>query len=706
MPQRHQSTLYGILPAEERAIEAVVARYQRVAPAVTRFARSLAGDDALQVRLGSHASAGPGEIVLDPGVFQTAYARSAPVTPAEVALTTALHEAIHLIATDFDERRPFPPDWLAHRRFELSAPDPGDEIPTLSLLDALSETGGDAAEALFLAIEDARQEVSYLSGYGGARSVLADLYRSSIGDALRDARPLGQYALACFLLVGDYQERDTIQRRVAPHVAAAIDDAMVFIELVPDSDDPWQVAGLALQLLEVARLHDLVTEAEETASPASRRTADQADQAAISETVDALRIVSLPLRDAEGYEDTRQASQSVSAEAGRKGEAEQAGDPATDQVVLVSEAPTVYLPTGQGGKLLVAGFPDRFRRFGDEGRALIEDTAARWGVAQRRVSGELYPLFLANQRRGLRSGYDAGDLSPHAALLLGAGLYDRMFERRDLPVRRSYAVSVLVDGSASMLQPRPGGGTRTSPWAMAAATLGAWTLAQLCNELQIEFEVALFNRAFAANIDDSERSFSTRRVAATGGLRRRQGGAAERLTRTVNHYLVKSFDARWRSAEQVMAGLFYTAAVPAAAARVARQEAGTSPPVSMFDKASNVDEFNVAYAANRLAARRAATRILVVLADGMTRGSVDALAGSVDAVEHAGTTVLGIGIGDTTVQAAYARNQVVERPDELARAMVDGVRSSLHRTLMTIGGTTWWSAPTELASAARSTANV
>lgn len=705
MPQRRHSTLHEILPAEERAIEAVVARYQRVAPAVTRFARSLAGDDALRVRLGSHASAGPGEIVLDPGVFQTAYARSAPVTPAEVALTTALHEAIHLIATNFDERRPFPEEWLEHRRLELPTPDPGDEVPTFSVLDALSETAGEAAEALFLAIEDARQEVSYFSGYGGARSVLTDLYQSSIGDALRHARPLGQYALACFLLVGDYQERDIIQRRVAPHVAAAIDDAMAFIELVPGSDDPWQVAGLALQLLEVARLHGLVTEAEETASTAHRRAADQADQAAISETVDALRIVSLPLRDAEGYDDTRQASQSVSAEAGRKGEAEQAGDPATDQVVLVSEAPTVYLPTGQGGKLLVAGVPDRFRRFGAEGRALIEDTAARWGVAQRRVSGELYPLFLANQRRGLRSGYDAGDLSPHAALLLGAGLYDRMFERRDLPVRRSYAVSVLVDGSASMLQPRPGGGTRSSPWAMAAATLGAWMLAQLCNELQIEFEVALFNRAFAANVDDSERSFTTRRVAATGGLRRRQGGAAERLTRTVNHYLVKSFDARWRAAEQVMAGLFYTAAVPAAAARVARQEPDASPPVSMFDKASNVDEFNIAYAAARLAARRAATRILVVLADGMTRGSVDALAGSVDAVEHAGTTVLGIGIGDTTVQAAYARNQVVERPDELARAMVDGVRSSLHRTLMTIGGTTWWSAPIEL-TAARSTSNV
>ena len=41
---------------------------------------------------------------------------------------------------------------------------------------------------------------------------------------------------------------------------------------------------------------------------------------------------------------------------------------------------------------------------------------------------------------------------------------------------------------------------------MAAATLGAVTLARLCDGFQVEFEVALFNRAFAARPDDTERS--------------------------------------------------------------------------------------------------------------------------------------------------------------------------------------------------------
>jgi hypothetical protein len=745
VPARDESVLREILPPEDRVIEAVVARYQRVAPAILRFARSLSGNDDLQVKLGSQASAGENEIVIDPGVFQAAYARAAPVTPTEVALTSALHEVVHLMATDFDEKRPIPADWIPE---ETPAPPAGgaeaigdpislfdsgtedgaaterlEELdaelaelealgvfedahtaggvvdseaqPTgtpVSLLDALREAGGGPGETLFFAVEDARQERRFFAEFHGARSVLADLYRAARRDAFREAPPLGQFALACFLMIGGYEERNELQRVVDGRVANALDEAIGITDEIAHTDDPWDVAGHALELLAVARRHRLVNEIEASDTKRIQDAKQEADQSAISESVDAVRMITPPLQDAASYEETRVAAQSVSAQEGRKGDAEQAGDPATDQLLKVGEAPTVYLPTGQGGKLVVADFPGRFARFSQDGRGLLEEAATRWGVAQRRVSGELYPLFLANQRRGLRSGFDAGDPSPYSALLLGAGLYERMFERRDLPTKRSYAVSLLVDGSASMLQPRPMEAGRRRPWALAAATLGAWTLARLADELQIEFEVALFNRAFAAAGDDTEQAFLDRQHAATGALRRSQGGAADRLTRTVNHYLVKSFDARWRAAEDVMAGLFWMAAAPVEASRAVRKDMAEAPPISMFEKAANVDEYNVAYAARRLADRRAATRILVVLADGMTRGSVAALADSVDSVEASGTVVLGIGIGDNTVEAAYSRNQVVERPEVLARAMVDGVRGTLFRTIAHMGGRTWWTA--------------
>ncbi len=464
----------------------------------------------------------------------------------------------------------------------------------VTVLDALHTVAGPAAEAMFLSIEDARQESRHLSHFPGARSVLSDLYRAAVPGASANARPLGQFALACFLLVGGYFEHDDLQRRVAPHVALALDDATPFLDLVPDLDDPWAVGGVALQLIEVARMHGLLTEGAAAKSTVGRRGEMEADQMQIAEGVDAVRVVTPPLADRERYEETRQAAQTVSAEQGRHADVDQAGDPATDQLMKVSTAPTIYLPTGQTGKLVVGEFPVEFGRFAPQGREMLETAARKWGVAQRRVSGELYPLFLANQRRGLRTGFDAGDLSPYTPLLLGAGLYERMFERRDLPNRRSYGVSLLVDGSASMLQPRDIRSDRKRPWALAAATLGAWTLARLADELQIEFEVAIFNRGFVAAVGDTERSYAERRGLATGALRRTQGGSAERLTRTVNHYLVKSFPSRWRAAEDALAGLFWMAAAPQEAAKEARRDPNAAPPISMFDKAANVDEFNLA----------------------------------------------------------------------------------------------------------------
>jgi hypothetical protein len=661
----------------------VVARYQRVASAVTWVARSLAGNEELQVRLGSTSSARQGEIVLDPGVFQAAYARRAPVTPGEVALAAALHEVVHLVFADLDERRPLPAAWSRSRE----TPTPAEPV---DLLAGLTEAGGSAAVSMFFALEDGRQELTGMASYPGARSVLTDMYRSSIRSAMEAAKPLGQLAIAGFAMVGKHVERAALEKAAQPNVAVALADATPFFEAAREAEDPWEVASIALQVLEVARLHGLATDVPSGETAVQKKLREEADGQAVEDGIDRVRLLSPIVQNADGYERTHQVEQRAGASE-EKGPSDVADDAATDQLLRVSQAPTVYLPTGQGGRLMVSGFPQRFRNFGTAGRETLFEAAAAWGVAQRHVSGELFPLFAANQRRGLRSGYDAGDISPHAPLFLGAGLYQRMYERRALRSRRSYAVSLLIDGSASMLQPRSLSlGSRTAPWGLAAATLGAWTLARLCDELQIDFEVALFNRSFSARPDDSEWSFSRRKSQATGGLRRSQGQAADRLTNTINHYLVKPFNARWRTSEDLLAGLFYAAAHPARAAADARRSPKGSPPVGMFEKAANVDEFNLSYAAERVSRLGATVRILVVLADGMTRGSLESLARSVEAVEHGGTTVLGIGIGDDTVQVAYGRHQVVERPDTLAAAMVDGVRGALRRSLALSGMDEWW----------------
>jgi len=677
---RDQTFLTDIISPEDQAIEAVVGRYQRVAPAVTRLARSLSDNPNLRVRLGPESSASSDEIVCDPRIFQAAYHRNAPVTPDEVALASALHEVLHLVSTNLEDVRELPDDWPVDGQV-------GDA--QVDLLTALERTDKPIAEVLFFSLEDARQEFQALSIYPGARSVLQDLYLSSLGQAIQRSGALSQFVLGCFLLTAGYVEREVLEKRFEARAAVALDDATGHCKEAAESDDPWYVAQLAIELEAIARANGLITEVPETATNAQRKAAEKMDAENAAEGVDTVRIVSPIVADAESYQNTKRAADARSGPSGRKGASDLADDESTNQLLRVSQAPQVFLPTGQGGKLVVTPIPSAFADFGKEGVEAIADASKRWSVDQRHVSGELFPLFAANQRRGLRSGFDQGDVSPHAALFIGAGLYQRLYERRASRTRRRYAVSLLVDGSASMLS--PGRSSRSgTQWAMPAALLGAWSMARLCDELQIDFEVALFNRGFAARPDDTEETYVKGRSAATAGLKRTQGSAADRLTSTVNHYMVKPFDRRWRDSQHTLAGLFFTAMNPRRASTLARKDTMSAPPISLFEKAANVDEFNVTHAAERMGRLGADVRILMVLADGMTRGSVEALTKTVQSVESTGTTVIGIGIGDHTVDQAYQRHEVVDEPDQLTTAMVGGTRGALRRSLAYSGMDSWW----------------
>ncbi|MPZ51673.1 MAG: hypothetical protein GEU79_02895 [Acidimicrobiia bacterium] len=673
--------LTDLLTPEDLAVESVVARYQRVAPAVTRFARTLSGDDQLVVRMGSDSAASNTEVVCDPRVFQAAYNRNAPVTPDEVAIASALHEVIHLVSTRLDELRVVPDYWP--RRIAV-----GDE-PT-DLLTVMEKTAGPIAQRLFFFLEDARQEKSGLVTYPGARSVLDDLYRAALPEAFARSGSLGQFVLSGFLIAGGYIDRGDIEKRISTKALRAIDDGMDLFEAAGAAEDVWDVGEISIKLETIARSHNLATEVPKEATRAQRELAERTDAERAAKGVDAVRLYSPIVEDAESYDATRTAADARSGASDQKGSSQVADDESTDQLLRLGASPTIHLPNGQRGKLVVSPIPTAFAQYAQQGHQAIVRTARSWDVGQRRVSGELYPLFAANQRRGLRSGFDQGDVSPHAALFIGAGLYQRLYERRANRTRRTYAISLLVDGSASMLQPRFT--TRGhKPWGMTAAMLGAWTMARLCDELQIDFEVALFNRGYAPHPGDTEARYIRSRSATIAGLRRTQGTSAQRLSSTVNHFLVKPFDRRWRDGSDALAGLFWTASEPRAATREASRNPDEAPPVSMFEKAANVDEFNIIHAADRLDRTGAQVKVLMVLADGMTRGSVTALSSAVRAVEARSTTVLGIGIGDDTVENAYGRHEIVDQPETLARAMVDGTRGALRRSLAAFGMETWWS---------------
>ena len=671
MAARSPTVLTRLLASEQTGIEEVVGRYQRVAPAITRFARTLSGDPELKVRLGAFSHRSPGEVVCDPRLFQAAYQRRAPVTAEEVAVASALHEVVHLLSSRLDEERPVPAHWSSLIGDERARPDPAPALP-VDLLTALERTGGELAVLMFFALEDARQEQRGLVDYPGARSILADLYRAA-APAAAEQPAVSQFTTALFLAAAGVHPADRPPDFIGGEVRAALGAAADRLAEIAALEDPWEVGESALAMLRIAIDHRLVP-AGLPREPAAAQSLSEK----VARTLDAIRLPSPAVSDTESYR------QAVGARPGddRASRLDRETDRSTtDQLLRIGAAPLIHLPDGQSGRLLISAAPAAFARFAGRGRDAYRRAAEQWGVAPRRVSGELFHLFAANQRRGLRSGFDQGDVSAYAALFIGAGLYQRLYERRRFPNRRRYAVSLLVDGSASMLQSRAPGRSRTG-WGMAAALLGAWTVARLCHELDIDFEVSIFNRSYAARERDTEWSYTRSFSQSSAGLRATHGTSADRLTTTVNHYLIKPFDKRWAGAEAVLAGMLWTAFAPREAARQAARDPRAAPPVSMFDKAANVDELNVIHAARRLAAQGAETRLLMVLADGMTRGSVRNLAGAVSAVERSGASVLGIGIGDDTVAAAYPRHQVVQHPGELTRAMVAGAKDLLRRSLI------------------------
>ena len=268
----------------------------------------------------------------------------------------------------------------------------------VDLLTALERTDRPVAEVIFFSLEDARQERQGLTGYPGARSVLADLYMSSLGHAIAKSGPLSQFVLGCFLLTGGYVEREVLERRFDARAAVALDDATGHCHEAADSDDPWTVARLALELEEIARRHGLVTRVEESATRTQHKAAAEHDAKQATEGVDTVRMLSPIVHDSQSYQDTRRSAE----DAVQRGPADVASEESTEQLLRVSQAPEVFLPNGQGGRLVVAPIPKAFAGFSSEGHEAIAATARAWDLAQRRVSGELFPLFAANQRRGLR----------------------------------------------------------------------------------------------------------------------------------------------------------------------------------------------------------------------------------------------------------------------------------------------------------------
>ena len=110
------------------------------------------------------------------------------------------------------------------------------------------------------------------------------------------------------------------------------------------------------------------------------------------------------------------------------------------------------------------------------------------------------------------------------------------------------------------------------------------------------------------------------------------------------------------------------------------------PPASMFERGTNVDERNIMFSTKRLLEHGSNTKLLAVLSDGMTRGTLSDLKSSIDYSSRFGIDVIGIGIGDRGTWKEYQNRTQISRPEELIHSIVNITKDILIRNVKESSG--------------------
>ena len=261
--------------------------------------------------------------------------------------------------------------------------------------------------------------------------------------------------------------------------------------------------------------------------------------------------------------------------------------------------------------------------------------------------------------------------------MLGSGRYERMFEQKQRLSNKSYAVSLLIDGSGSMLEKKK---DEFYPWSLSAGLIGASYLAQICYELNIDFEVAIFNRGFVSDENESETDYVSRKMSVSSMLNANYGSNAENYFNTTNHYFIKDFKDNWKDNYEKFIGLIeFSRKLRDSIENIDKNK--DKPPISMFERSTNVDERNIMYATKRILNHESNSKMLVVLSDGMTRGSLSDLKNSINFATRNNIDVVGIGIGQRGTWKEYANHTQIFKPEELIYSIVNITKDILIKNM-------------------------
>ena len=626
----------------------IIEIFQKISPAITRLIQSETDNPNIVINLGKTKSKNKNEININPSILVNAVSDS-ELEFKELIIGTVVHEAIHSMEEynfDVDE------DLTKYK----------DDTEGLTNIDEVLEVlAGPFGKYIFEILVHSYDEFQFVKNFNGLRSILEDIYKESSIN-IKNLKPFNKFLTLLFHNITGYVELDI--EKYPKNIKEPLKETLrVLYNFSYDKNLIEDTIDITIEITDICRRYNLLPDVDSQTLGERRESIENFEDSVI----DDLNKVLIP------SSTNITSGNTLEKFLGKKGadSEDEKLNFMDDHVSKVGTSSTVYLPNGKVSKLLSTNLPKSFKNLYTNGLNTYNSLLEEWDLPVFKVTNKIKPYFIHNKKRLRISGYDQGDLSPHVPLMLASGRYERMFEQKQRLSNKSYAVSLLIDGSGSMLEKDKGD---FYPWSLSAALIGASYLAQICHELDIDFEVAIFNRSFAADELENEELYLKRKMAVSSMLNTNYGSNAEYYFNTTNHYFIKKFDDSWKENYEKFIGLIeFSRNLRESLDKI--ESNLDHPPASMFERGTNVDERNIMFSTKRLLEKGSKTKLLAVLSDGMTRGSLEDLKSSINYASKVGIDVIGIGIGERGTWKEYINKTQINEPEAV---------SYTHLTLPTI----------------------
>ena len=632
----------------------IIEIFQKISPAITRLIQSETDNANIVINLGKTKSKNRNEININPSILVNAVSDS-ELEFKELIIGTVVHEAIHSMEEynfNVDE------DLTKYK----------DDTEGLTNIDEVLEVlAGPFGKYIFEILVHSYDEFQFVKNFNGLRSILEDIYKESSIN-IKNLKPFNKFLTLLFHNITGYVELDVEKypkniKEPLKETLRVLDNFSYDKNLIEDTID------ITIEITDICRRYNLLPDVDSQTLGERRESIENFEDSVI----DDLNKVLIP------SSTNITSGNTLEKFLGKKGadSEDEKLNFMDDHVSKVGTSSTVYLPNGKVSKLLSTNLPKSFKNLYTNGLNTYNSLLEEWDLPVFKVTNKIKPYFIHNKKRLRISGYDQGDLSPHVPLMLASGRYERMFEQKQRLSNKSYAVSLLIDGSGSMLEKDKGD---FYPWSLSAALIGASYLAQICHELDIDFEVAIFNRSFAADELENEELYLKRKMAVSSMLNTNYGSNAEYYFNTTNHYFIKKFDDSWKENYEKFIGLIeFSRNLRESLDKI--ESNLDHPPASMFERGTNVDERNIMFSTKRLLEKGSKTKLLAVLSDGMTRGSLEDLKSSINYASKVGIDVIGIGIGERGTWKEYINKTQINEPEELIHSIVNITKDILIKNI-------------------------